>query len=121
MIKNEHKTYLIYLDAADGSNSSDDKSSWINDTDSSLKKTFRENVMRLNSSNCWVVKVPQNDTMSNIMERCGLSNSGKNRGIVVEFVNSHFSGWYSTSLWEFIRQPIEEAIKEETEVQDEQS
>lgn len=63
-------------------------------------------VKRLNSSTSIVVKVPASYTVSDVLGKAELDNKGNNRGIVIEFVNGSYNGWYSPSLWDFIRKPL---------------
>ncbi len=98
----EHKNYLIYLSGTDMSSA---------DIDSQVDRISKNfggdhTVKRLNSSTSIVVKVSASYTVSDVLGKAGLDNKGNNRGIVIEFVNGSYNGWYSPDLWDFIRKPL---------------
>ena len=104
----EHKNYLLYFDpAGDALN------------EESLKGLFgADNVYKMNSSDNWVVKIPADENMTSIMSKVGFSADGKARGIIVEFVPGYYNGWYSPSMWDFIRSPVKNAQASEAEDQE---
>lgn len=95
----KHRSYFIYLDKTHRTEGSDD-------IETILDKGYgKDNFMRLNYSDNWIVKVPNNVPLSDILQKIGISNEGQSRGVAFEFISGYFNGWYSPSLWDFIRKP----------------
>ena len=92
----EHKNYLLYYDPAGGE-----------PAEQQLRNLFgSDNVYKMNSSDNLVIKIPADESITTVMDKAGFSSGGKARGIIVEFVPGCYNGWYSPSLWDFIRRPV---------------
>lgn len=97
----KHANYLVYF-------STDDI-----DPDEGLdilKDEFgKKNVMQLNSSTTFAIKVADEISFSEVQKRLGFSESEDDervRGIVVEILPGHRNGWYSRSFWDFLKKPV---------------
>ena len=92
----EHKNYLLHYDPAGDA-----------PDEQRLKSLFgSDNVYKMNASDNWVIKIPANESMTTVMHKVGFSSNGKARGLFVAFVPGCYNGWYSPSLWDFIRRPV---------------
>lgn len=98
----EHKNYLIYFDGDDIAPENALKM---------LNEQFgSKNVVRLNSSTNFAIKVSENLTFSEIQEKIGFSKSSTEtfRGIIVEMLSGYRNGLYSRDFWDFLRTPVKE-------------
>ena len=95
-----HTNYLVYFDKEDLDPAAGSQA---------LEAVFgSENVYRLNDSTTFAIKVPEEETFSNVQNRVGFTERADKapvpRGIIVAMLPGYRNGWYSRQFWDFLTQ-----------------
>ncbi len=75
----------------------------------SLKQRFGDgNVYAPNGANVFVIKTPL--SLTDIMEKLGFNEEDQFSGFVSRIEQDGVNGWFSNTLWEFLRSPVQKLV-----------